>query len=79
MNKQNKFIMPQLDFFTFSHQFLLLILCFSGLYYFNLLILFPRIKWFEVEKIFFLRFISFEIYVADRFCLGVITMMINGY
>jgi hypothetical protein len=71
--------MPQLDFFTFSHQFLFLILGFSGLYYFNLLVLFPRIWWFECEKIFFLKFLSFEIYFYDRWALGLITMQLNSY
>lgn len=78
VNKKKLFL-PQLDFFTFSHQFLFLILCFSGLYYFNLLVLFPKIRWFEGEKIFFLKFISYDIYFFDRWALGVITMQLNSY
>lgn len=42
--------MPQLDFFTFSNQFLITIFCFFGLYYSNLFILFPKIKWFYLFK-----------------------------
>ncbi len=44
--------MPQLDFFTFPHQYLIASICFCGVYYFNLLILFPRIKYLYLSKIF---------------------------
>ena len=71
--------MPQLDFFTFSHQFLILSILFSGLYYFNLLILFPKIRWFEIEKFFFFKFIAFDIYYINRWTLGVVTLILNVY
>ena len=42
--------MPQLDFFTFPHQYLVAIICFCGLYYFNLLIFFPQLRWLFINK-----------------------------
>lgn len=71
--------MPQLDFFSFTHQFLFFILSFYGLYYFNLLILFPEIRWQYFEKLFFLRFLSYDIYYFNRWALGVITMKLYAY
>jgi hypothetical protein len=44
--------MPQLDFFTFPHQYLIASICFCGLYYFNLLFFFARIKYFQLNKLF---------------------------
>jgi len=47
--------MPQLDFFTFPHQYLVASLCFCGLYYFNLLYFFPRIKYLYLNRLFTLN------------------------
>jgi hypothetical protein len=47
--------MPQLDFFTFPHQYLVASFCFCGMYYFNLLFFFPKIKFFQINKIFSLK------------------------
>jgi hypothetical protein len=47
--------MPQLDFFTFPHQYLTASLCFFGLYYFNLLFFFARIRFFHFNKLFSLN------------------------
>jgi len=47
--------MPQLDFFTFPHQYLIASLCFCGMYYFNLLFFFARIKHLQLNKIFSLK------------------------
>jgi len=44
--------MPQLDFFTFPHQYLIASFCFCGLYYFNLLYFFSRIKYLYLTKLF---------------------------
>lgn len=71
--------MPQLDFFTFTHQFLFLSLSFYGLYYFNLLVLFPEVRWQFLENFFFLWFLSYDIYYFNRWALGVITMGLTMY
>lgn len=72
--------MPQLDFFTFSHQYLIASLCFCGLYYFNLIFLFPWIKFFQLQKIFSLKAIlannivvinDFLILLNDTFFLNI--------
>lgn len=47
--------MPQLDFFTFPHQYLVASFCFCGMYYFNLLFFLPKIKFFQLNKIFSLK------------------------
>jgi len=47
--------MPQLDFFTFPHQYLVASLCFCGVYYFNLLFFFPKLRKFQLNKIFSLE------------------------
>lgn len=47
--------MPQLDFFTFPHQYLIASCCFCGLYYFNLLFFFEWIKFLQLSKIFALN------------------------
>ena len=52
--------MPQLDFFSFSNQFFYTILFFCGLYYSNLLILFPRLKWLYLHKQFLPKFVLIE-------------------
>lgn len=70
--------MPQLDFFTFTHQFLFLISCFFGMYYFNLLFLFPRIRWFYLNRFIFFKFVSFETYCNDRWALGVVTLLLTS-
>ena len=47
--------MPQLDFFTFPHQYLVASVCFLGMYYFNLIFFFDRIKYLQLNKIFSLN------------------------
>ena len=62
--------MPQLDFFTFPHQYLVASCCFCGLYYFNLLFFFERIKFLQLSKIFALNStISNRIIVIGDFFL----------
>lgn len=62
--------MPQLDFFTFPHQYLVASCCFCGLYYFNLLFFFERIKFLQLSKIFALNStISNQIIVVGDFFL----------
>jgi hypothetical protein len=57
--------MPQLDFFTFPHQYLITTSCLIGLYYFNLLFLFPRLKHFHLN-----RFFTFKAYhINEIMCL----------
>ncbi len=57
--------MPQLDFFTFPHQYLIASICFCGLYYFNLLFFFSWIKFFHLHKIFAIHgFIANKIIIS---------------
>lgn len=60
-------LVPQLDFFTFPHQYIIASICFCGMYYFNLLFFFPKIKKFQLNKIF-----SLESILANH-------MIINSY
>ena len=60
--------MPQLDFFSFPHQFILMFSCFYTLYYFNLIILFPQVKWFYLFKYYFPKLYTCDVQLSTENC-----------
>lgn len=69
--------MPQLDFFTFPHQYFVASVCFCGMYYFNLLFLFPWIKYFFLLKIFSINSIFINNFLISKDYLNLVLAVLD--
>lgn len=66
--------MPQLDFFTFPHQFLIFFISFFYFYYFNLIVLFPLVRWMHFHRLFVLDAIVLDMFIYECFATWIVIL-----